>query len=507
MKISKNNKILFVLTFLLLLSLIILVPTFSADVGNSFSGGISSSGGSSSSSGDGIFILVYLILSLPFPINFIALFSIGAAMYYAALVKKKSSAKKNVKRNDDYLNHVKKVKQSIINTNLIDLRNDDPNFSKYEFISYAKEVIIAIQEAVEDKDLSSTTMFISDKFQESLKELIDSNKYKIDGQEIMDAKIMKISEDENFWTITIELFISEIVNNSKRVNHPYSLEFMRKKGVKTPKDKLTTHNCPSCGAPSEQNNNGKCEYCQQTIKDGSFSWVLNKLELIKEKSSYYYNTFSSGNLFIHRNEQKIVSQILETDPTFNQEEFESYVGTAFIEVQEAWERRDMSTIRKFESEELFQTHSEQIKEYIEKSLYPHIDNQVINDVHLNNYEIDGKNEYITAIIDCDLVNYTTDKYNKKISGNLEIKTSGYRLMFKRKAGIKTDKTPSINNCANCGSEIVFDDNNKCSYCHTEISDGEYGWVLNSYEGIYRFKKNSYLKNSSIAEKIILTRTQ
>ena len=43
-------------------------------------------------------------------------------------------------------------------------------------------------------------------------------------------------------------------------------------------EKISTTNCPNCGAPTQITSAGKCEYCGSIITTGEYSWVLSNLE-------------------------------------------------------------------------------------------------------------------------------------------------------------------------------------------------------------------------------------
>ena len=69
-------------------------------------------------------------------------------------------------------------------------------------------------------------------------------------------------------------------DKDRRLTNTYKLTFIRKKGVLTSEgtDKVSTTNCPNCGAPTTITSSGKCEYCGAVITTGDHDWVLNGME-------------------------------------------------------------------------------------------------------------------------------------------------------------------------------------------------------------------------------------
>lgn len=64
--------------------------------------------------------------------------------------------------------------------------------------------------------------------------------------------------------------------------------FVRKQGARTNTDggRTVSHNCPSCGAPVETGESGKCPYCDVTLTAGSFDWVLDTITQVTAKEDY-----------------------------------------------------------------------------------------------------------------------------------------------------------------------------------------------------------------------------
>ncbi len=518
-----NKQYIKVLVIALFISLVLFninIPLHAADVGNAFG----SSGFSSSSSSDGssfiVFELItnilYTIIYFPFPFNVIIIlaliyfgFKSANAVNYDV---QKYQINKNIQRNEAIQLH-----QNEINSDLAQIRQADPAFSKFELESYAKELYLMIEEAIEGQDSSLIAKYVNKEYLAKIVQKIEiikeNNKRQIfDGQEFLSAEIKDIIFHENQQEVILELFINEksaMIGRDEdrnkvtgRRNKAIELTFIRSNDVQTNSTRLSVTNCQSCGAPNSIEDNGICEYCGSNLTVDYTGWVLISENLIAERSSIYFKKYSSGVLSIHNNETNIVTQVQQHDSTFVQEEFEKYVAESFIAVQEGWENRDMQSVRKFESDELYRTHKQQITEYIEKNQYPFLENQTVNDVHLNEFIIDGKNEYLNVIVDCNLQVFLKDESGKIIDGSHNINNNGYKLRFKRALGVKS-KILTLSSCPNCGAPLEFGESGECLYCQSFVTNGEHGWVLDSYEGLYQFKKGNINYRKTVYEKMKL----
>ena len=43
-----------------------------------------------------------------------------------------------------------------------------------------------------------------------------------------------------------------------------------------------------------------------------------------------------------------------------------------------------------------------------------------------------------------------------------------------------EKDLQITNCPNCGAPTQVTSSGECEYCHSVITNGDFGWVLNQY---------------------------
>ncbi len=182
-------------------------------------------------------------------------------------------------------------------------------------------------------------------------------------------------------------------------------------------------------------------------------------------------------------EDDVVSRVRQNDANFSKNQFVNYVNTVFIKVQEAWEDREWSVIRPFESNELFERHSEQLNEYIENKLYPHLDRQEILSTILANHYKDNKYEYITVKLTANVIDFTTNENDEVIEGSkTDFKFRMYKLNFKRINGVLTKEEggTSVTNCPKCGAPNSITSSGKCEFCSSVITTGEYGWVLDEY---------------------------
>ncbi|MEG1702574.1 MAG: TIM44-like domain-containing protein [Erysipelotrichaceae bacterium] len=196
---------------------------------------------------------------------------------------------------------------------------------------------------------------------------------------------------------------------------------------------------------------------------------------------YANNGFESNTRI---DEHQAVLDIQAIDPNFSAEHFKTYATEVYLTVQEAWENRDWSIVRPFESNALFNVHNRQLKEYMEQQKTNHLDMQNVRNVVIADFKSDGEREVITLKLDASLIDYVSDDNSGAIleGSKTQHQFRSYRLEFMRSTGLKTNSEKEVNttNCPNCGAPTKVTSSGECEYCHSIITTGEFGWVLNQY---------------------------
>lgn len=197
----------------------------------------------------------------------------------------------------------------------------------------------------------------------------------------------------------------------------------------------------------------------------------------RPSSGYVRNEFRS---------KTVGEKIRETDKFFNDEKFLSWAKTSFIKLQNAWTARDWESIRPIESESLFEQHSKQLMEYIERKQINKMDRISVNYAELVSYTTDNEKDILVVALNSSMNDYIIDEVtNKVLKGDMNRRiTNTYKLTFIRKKGVLTGEgTDKVNttNCPNCGAPTVITSSGKCEYCGSVITTGDHDWVLNGME--------------------------
>ncbi|HET6990648.1 MAG TPA: Tim44-like domain-containing protein, partial [Bacteroidia bacterium] len=174
----------------------------------------------------------------------------------------------------------------------------------------------------------------------------------------------------------------------------------------------------------------------------------------------------------------IPMDFIQRNPGFNEAQFYAKVNTAFMEIQNAWMKQDLSGVRKWISDGVWQRFNTQfitMQALGQKNTMSDIKIQktIIADVQRDgNYDIIDVGIHFTM-----MDNFVTDKFK-------ELSTEGYLenveyWTFIRKTGVAEKDMFHSQNCPSCGAPLPknMGEVGKCESCGVITTLGDYDWVL------------------------------
>lgn len=192
------------------------------------------------------------------------------------------------------------------------------------------------------------------------------------------------------------------------------------------------------------------------------------------------------------NTYNIEKKVKEYDELFLANEFIGWAKEVFLNIQVAWEERDWERIKPFESEDLYNRHELELREYIEEGIINRLKGMNVTRAFLTGYKRDKEYEYLTMYIQIRVIDYIVDDTDEDIiEGSDQIPvTNNYTLTFVRRVEALTDIAESNRNiieCTNCGVliQVISEDNRGiCGNCGKMVVIGEHDWVLDGMESTW-----------------------
>lgn len=186
--------------------------------------------------------------------------------------------------------------------------------------------------------------------------------------------------------------------------------------------------------------------------------------------------------------EAISQQIKAKDPLFTAQDFLAFAGDVYMDIQSAWEKRDLTPVRAVLHQNLYQQTEKQIQKKIQDGVVNHLERISVNKSYLMSYHTDEKYEYLDVYLAASMIDYQV----KEATGEILFgdKTTRwnmqYKMTFMRSVGSLTkdakDKEKGLV-CPNCGAPLTGTSFGKCEYCGSIVTTGAYDWVLSAFTAI------------------------
>lgn len=248
---------------------------------------------------------------------------------------------------------------------------------------------------------------------------------------------------------------------------------------------------------------------------GSMSWegflvcvaiflIVSFISGKKKREGTKYNNIPASSGESRAKKRKSYENFLRTNPGFNEERFKEKVKSAFMKIQHAWQEQELSPVRRFISDGVYQRFNTQFKMMQLLDQKNLIDNLKVNRIAVDKVESDGLFDILHVEISASIVDrFVSTKFRGLNNGGAETFVEYWSFIRKRGA-VEKDIYSSMN-CPQCGAELPADGGElaRCPFCETITNSGEYDWVLSEITQAddYAFSSPRLLKSNSLNSRI------
>jgi hypothetical protein len=264
---------------------------------------------------------------------------------------------------------------------------------------------------------------------------------------------------------------------------------VRDAGVRSrPPEAVRSFHCPNCGAPSGPAGGDRCEYCGEVVSGGRFDWsvaVTAPLEIESRPPALTGTTEEVGAdwpTIMHPAVGERWAELAQADPASGADALVARLQLIYRELNPAWTALDLTPVRGYVSDGLFDYLQYWITAYRHQGLRNQLRDmrltrwqmvKVIRDQHFDavTFRIWGSGRDFTV----------REATGEVVGGNPDADRdySEYWTLI-RGAGVRgaprTDKL-----CPNCGAPLDVNMAGRCTHCDAKITSGEFDWVLSKIE--------------------------
>lgn len=169
---------------------------------------------------------------------------------------------------------------------------------------------------------------------------------------------------------------------------------------------------------------------------------------------------------------------IKNNPDFNEESFKANVKTAFMKIQDAWQSQDISAIRKFISDGVYQRFNTQFKMMQLLKQKNTLTDITVKNIYIDKIDSDGLYDIIHAAIHASINDNFVSQLDSSLNSGGKEEFVEYWSFMKKRGKPRVD-IYQTDNCPNCGAPLPTDmgELSKCASCGTLTNSGEFDWVL------------------------------
>jgi len=466
-------------------------------------------GGGSGSSGDDsvLFDLIFwIIFSMPFPYNLIALAIVVIAVWSGSKSVRASSGLNRIPSVPSTPEKGFALPASFLKRN--------PGFTPLSLLNKANTAFATIQQAWTNQDMAPARRWISDGIWQRfntqfamMRQLGQTNV--VANVCIRKSYIAGIEEDGAFDIAHVGIyytadddFVSTTFPQLDQCGPLEMLEywtFVRKAGV-AEKDLYHSNQCPSCGAelPSDMGEVARCGNCHTVCTLGDYDWVLSEITQADDFVNTNTRLTKSG-IFTQR-----IRSALAADGDFSIQLIEDKASNAYMQILAAQVTRQPEKMRRFVSDQTFETlsqrHAAQVA-FVFNRLY-------LNSVTaIDYYSADGKDNLVVALkrtaqrVSIDGEHLTLVDQGLYASNEI--------MILSRDAGAATGATAAkaslyAHVCPACGAPVADTLDLKCAYCGELLNSTSREWIVTALLAADEYKALADSRKPDLATGIELS---
>ena len=184
---------------------------------------------------------------------------------------------------------------------------------------------------------------------------------------------------------------------------------------------------------------------------------------------------------------KPMSDYLRLDPNFDEAQFKEKLANWYVQLQNAWQKRDISSLRPYLTDTFYAQMERQLQSHIDAHRTNIIDRISVLSVQLKGYKQESGEDKIIAYLNTRIIDYTIDDNTGHVLyGNKNVeKFMTYEWLLTRTSGQLTGEQEAMQSvvCPHCGATLNINKTAKCDYCGSIITVEEHGFVISSIKGL------------------------
>lgn len=369
------------------------------------------------------------------------------------------------------------------------LKSDDPDFSVIVFEDFLHLLYGELQRARGRGQIGRVGVYVSDDVRSAAS--ADPSLDAVEGVILGAIRYVSVNTvgDSAEVEVEVEANFGEVRADQRR--RFYVLDRMvlrRKKGARSrPPTRVAKLDCPNCGAPFDQVRGNQCSHCREYVADARFDWVVDRFRRLRAEvrppllTGEVEERGTELPTVVDPRAEASLAALRSRDPAFDADAFRGRASLVFRELNAAWSAGDLSRVRAYIGESLFQSFAYWMDVYAASRARNMMEDTSILRIDLAKVSSDAYFDAITLRLFAKGKDYVVTEDGKVLKGHRHTMRTWSEYWTFVKGHVPGRATQTEPNCPNCGAPIQVDVAGVCSYCRAKITSGEFDWVLTRIE--------------------------
>ena len=175
------------------------------------------------------------------------------------------------------------------------------------------------------------------------------------------------------------------------------------------------------------------------------------------------------------------------DPAFNEAAFQEKLSNLYVQMQNCWSAKDISSLRPYFDDAYFMQMDRQLDQYRTQHKTSYIEKIAVLSIDLEGFKQEAGKDHIIATVKTRITQYTLDdRTGKLLSGHRKKeKFMTYEWDLCRTTGYQSAEAAGLDKtiCPSCGAPLDINASARCPYCGSVIQSADHDWVLCGIKGI------------------------
>jgi DNA-directed RNA polymerase subunit RPC12/RpoP len=264
---------------------------------------------------------------------------------------------------------------------------------------------------------------------------------------------------------------------------------IRGAGVRTrPPEQVTSLHCPNCGAPFETTGGDRCQYCGEVVSGGRFDWTVEAIEAVRVEArppaltGTVQEVGTDWPTIFHPALAARGADLLRDDPAATEEALTARLRLIYGELNTAWTNLDLTPIRPYVSDSLFDYLQYWIDAYKTQGLRNVLTGMTLMEATLAKIIRDRWFDAVTFRVWGTGRDSTVRVATGQVVGGDPGRDRTYSEYWTLIRGAGVRGAPHADkSCPNCGASLDTNMAGECAHCGAKVTSGQFDWVLSKIE--------------------------